>query len=82
MFCFLPKVHLPTLQALADRYGLLLVGKRRFENYFKEFHEKGRDLLLTMNSLERFPPKRGDVLKGDDVPVNYSGAKVFLMATL
>ncbi len=54
----------------------MLVGKRRFENYFSDFKTKGRDLLLTMSSLELFPPRRGDALKGDDVPDNYASAQV------
>ena len=70
------QVHFPTLEKLASRFGLMLVGKRRFENYFSDFKTKGRDLLLTMNSLELFPPRRGDVLKGDDVPDNYASAQV------
>jgi hypothetical protein len=57
----------------------MLVGKRRFENYFSDFKTKGRDLLLTMNSLELFPPRRGDVLKGEDVPDNYASAQVIFI---
>jgi len=36
--CF--QVHFPTLEKLAEKFGLILVGKRRFENYFNQFKEQ------------------------------------------
>ena len=54
-----------------------MVGKRRFENYFNQFKDKGKDLLLTMNSLELFPPKRGESLKGNEIPDNYVTAQAY-----
>ena len=71
------QVHFPTLEKLAERFGLMMVGKRRFENYFNQFKDKGKDLLLTMNSLELFPPKRGESLKGNEIPDNYITAQAY-----
>ena len=28
-------VHFPTLVKLAERYGLMMIGKQRFQNYFQ-----------------------------------------------
>ncbi len=45
-------VHFPTLSKLADkRFGLLMVAKRRFANYFSQFSQSGMGLLGKMNAL-------------------------------
>ena len=38
-------VHFPTLSALAEKFNLMLIAKRKFGNYFKEFQDRGKDLL-------------------------------------
>ena len=38
---------------------------------------QGRDLLLTMNAMERYPAKQGDQLMGASVEDNYSCAEEF-----
>ncbi|TRY75552.1 hypothetical protein TCAL_06387 [Tigriopus californicus] len=51
-------VHFPTLTKLAEKYGLILVAKRRFANYFQECQKtdmEGERLLCKMKALESFP---------------------------
>ncbi len=74
-------VHFPTLEKLAKKYDLVLVAKRRFGNYFKQFLDKdhGRDLLSRMNALETYPAPEGKGLVGrDKADENYASAKAFL----
>lgn len=53
-------VYFPALERLADRHGLMLVGKQKFANYFKERKEQpeARSLLQRMLALERYPSAR------------------------
>ena len=51
-------VHFPTFVKLAEKYGLLWVGKERFQNYFQKKKTAGGDsfkLLNRMNALETYP---------------------------
>eukprot|EP00096_Caligus_rogercresseyi_P011277 TRINITY_DN4390_c0_g1_i1.p1 TRINITY_DN4390_c0_g1~~TRINITY_DN4390_c0_g1_i1.p1 ORF type:complete len:213 (-),score=62.01 TRINITY_DN4390_c0_g1_i1:105-743(-) len=67
-------VHFPTLTKLAEKYGLILVGKRRFSSYFKEMKDKGLYLLERMKALETFWSKpRRDSEKHRDY-TQYKGA--------
>jgi len=52
-------VHFPTLVKLAEKYGLINIGKQRFQNYFasKKDRPDGRDLLSKMNALETYPSR-------------------------
>merc|ERR1711974_572856 len=50
------------LEKIAEKYGLILVGKQRFESHFKE-KKKSRDgwqLLERIKALEIYPPYRAD----------------------
>ena len=42
---------------MAERYGLMMIGKQRFQNYFQQRkdHHEGKGLLGKMNALETFP---------------------------
>jgi len=61
-------VHLPTLVKLAEKYGLMLIGKYRFANYFDRMkeHKEGKKLLNKMRTMEAFPPSRGGSLMGGE----------------
>ena len=50
-------VHFPTLIKLADKFGLMLIGKQRFGNYFGQRKDQGegRKLLNKMKALETYP---------------------------
>ena len=56
-------VHFPTLVRLAERHGLMMIGKQRFQSFFqaKKDAQDGRMLLSRMNALETFP-SRHDML--------------------
>ena len=47
------------------RYGLMMIGKQRFQNYFQQRKDQpeGSKLLSRMNALETFPSQR---LSGDE----------------
>ena len=53
-------VHFPTLVRLAERHGLMMIGKQRFQNFFqaKKDAQDGRMLLSRMNALETFPSRQ------------------------
>ena len=53
-------VHFPTLVRLAERFGLMMIGKQRFQNYFhqRKEHPEGKGLLAKMSALETFPGPR------------------------
>ena len=70
------------LQKIAEKYGLILVGKQLFESHFKE-KKKSRDgwqLLERIKALEIYPPYRPDIpLAGEDNAVdNYKVARDFI----
>jgi len=50
-------VHFPTLVRLAERFGLMMIGKQRFQNYYqaKAGTPEGRQLLERMRALEAVP---------------------------
>lgn len=56
-------VHFPTFVKLADKFGLMMIGKQRFQNYFttKKDHQEGKVLLSRMNALETYPNSRPQV---------------------
>jgi len=53
-------VHFPTLVKLAEKFGLMMIGKQRFQNYFQQRKDQveGSKLLSRMNALETFPSQR------------------------
>ncbi|KAL5276798.1 RNMT family protein [Megaselia abdita] len=58
-------VYFPLLEELCKKYGLKLVRKTSFADYFHENKESGKMLLQRMNALESYPNK-GRPLFGDD----------------
>lgn len=53
-------VHFPTMVKLAEKYGLMMIGKQRFQNYFqqrRDLKDSGK-LLSKMNALEAYPNQR------------------------
>ena len=51
-------VYLPVLQKLAEKFGLILIGKERFGNYFNKKKNHGEsevNLLRRMFALEPYP---------------------------
>ena len=50
-------VHFPTFVKLTERFGLIMVGKERFGNYFnkKAKGDESLKLLNRMNALETYP---------------------------
>nr|XP_019563910.2 mRNA cap guanine-N7 methyltransferase [Aedes albopictus] len=48
-------VHFPTLEKLALKFGLKLVEKKRFDEFYEESVSTGRGLLEKMQALETFP---------------------------
>ncbi|XP_001655637.2 mRNA cap guanine-N7 methyltransferase-like [Aedes aegypti] len=48
-------VHFPTLVKLALKFGLRLVEKKRFDEFYEESVSSGRGLLEKMQALETFP---------------------------
>ncbi|XP_046675254.1 mRNA cap guanine-N7 methyltransferase-like [Homalodisca vitripennis] len=69
-------VHLPTLERLARKYGLELVSKSKFEEYYEKNKEKGRGLLGKMQAFESYPPFEGNSLNGEED--EYTHAKDFM----
>lgn len=49
-------VHFPTLERLAAKFGLKLIKRARFQNYYEEMKRKGESLLQHMSALETYPP--------------------------
>ncbi|BFF93248.1 mRNA cap guanine-N7 methyltransferase [Drosophila madeirensis] len=51
-------VHFPTLVKLGRKYGLKLVRRTTFADYYKEVLPRGRNLLQRMSGLESVQPQR------------------------
>ncbi|XP_014247931.1 mRNA cap guanine-N7 methyltransferase [Cimex lectularius] len=68
-------VHFPTFERLAARFGLKLVKKKRFQNYYDEMKRRGQMLLNQLNGLETYPPLSGVPLLGPRA--DYSHAKEY-----
>ncbi|XP_064467444.1 mRNA cap guanine-N7 methyltransferase-like [Ornithodoros turicata] len=68
-------VHIDLLKELARGYGMELVYKKRFEDFFDQFKEdsEGRMLLRKMQALETYPPGR-DCASVGNVPQDYEYA--------
>ena len=70
-------VHFPTFVKLAEQYGLMMIGKERFQNYFdKKAKGEGLKLLNRMNALETYPNRK---LVGDES--QYDHAQEFLQTS-
>jgi len=59
-------VHFPTFTKLAEKFGLLMIGKQRFQNYFQQRKEQpeAKLLLQRMNALESW--KVGETQLGEE----------------
>ncbi|XP_060517507.1 mRNA cap guanine-N7 methyltransferase [Cylas formicarius] len=73
-------VHFPTFVKLAKKYGLKLVKKEKFYNFFRRMESEGRQLLTTMRGLETYPPPNGCDLVGTAAD-DYTHAKEFMKNT-
>lgn len=69
-------VHFPTLLKLCKKYGLKLVMKETFADYFNKCLEHGKGLLHKMQALESYPAPRGSSLLGNED--DYIHAKEYL----
>ncbi|XP_074599847.1 RNA guanine-7 methyltransferase [Brevipalpus obovatus] len=70
-------VYFPALQRLAEKYGLRMLFKRKFNEFFEEncVHPLEEELLGRINALETYPPKL-EPLKGP--PEDYVHAEKFI----
>lgn len=61
-------VYFPLLEHMASRYGMRLVSKQRFSEFYRDKVKLShhRDLLMKMASLEEFPARRGGCLTAQD----------------
>lgn len=58
-------VHFPTLVKLAKKFGLKLVKKEKFYEFYERMKSDGNRLLMQMKSLETFPAFEGAHLVGN-----------------
>lgn len=70
-------VHFPTLVKLAKKFGLKLVRKEKFYDYYERMKSQGEQLLMNMQSLETYPPLENVALSGTDSE-DYSHAIKFI----
>lgn len=70
-------VHFPTLEKLAKKFGLKLVRKEKFYDYYERMKKEGQQLLLNMRSLEAYPPTDNSFLSGTE-PDDYLHASKFI----
>ncbi|KAJ8961253.1 hypothetical protein NQ318_008937 [Aromia moschata] len=70
-------VHFPTFVKLAKKFGLKLVRKEKFYDFYQRMKTEGRQLLSYMRSLEAYPPSGGATLAGRD-PEDYVDASEFI----
>lgn len=59
-------VHFPTLVKLAKKYGLKLIRKEKFYDYYERMKKEGQQLLINMRSLEAYPPPDESMLSGTE----------------
>lgn len=70
-------VHFPTLVKLAKKFGLKLVRKEKFYDYYGRMKKEGQQLLMNMRSLEAYPPFDINMLSGTEVN-DYAHARRFI----
>ncbi|KAL1398042.1 hypothetical protein pipiens_002438 [Culex pipiens pipiens] len=71
-------VHFPTLTKLALKYGLRLVEKQRFDEFYSESVQSGRGLIEKMQALETFPGQSRDERERQQNLGEYSHAQSHL----
>lgn len=60
-------VHFPTFVRLARKYGLELVEKDRFEDFYQKMILKGKSLLERMKGMETYPAfENNDLVSSED----------------
>lgn len=69
-------VNFELFEKLAAQFGLELVYKARFADFFKEHSEKNRQLLQKIRCFESYPPPPGKELLGEKS--EYEHAETFL----
>lgn len=57
-------VHFPTFVKLAKNFGLKLVNVEPFDEFYERMQGEGSSLLQKMQSLETYPPHKGNPLVG------------------
>ncbi|CAH1270850.1 RNMT [Branchiostoma lanceolatum] len=72
-------VYFPLLEKMAEKYGLRLVYKQTFAEFFEQqvTRGEGRSLLERMKALETYPPHEGQELASSD-PGDYAHARARL----
>ncbi|XP_066147388.1 mRNA cap guanine-N7 methyltransferase isoform X1 [Euwallacea fornicatus] len=70
-------VHFLTFVKLAKKYGLRLVKKEKFGQFFERIKVEGRRLLVNMAALESYPARDNKPLTGD-APDDYNHATTFI----
>ncbi|XP_055638639.1 mRNA cap guanine-N7 methyltransferase [Toxorhynchites rutilus septentrionalis] len=71
-------VHFPTLTKLALKFGLKLVEKKRFDEFYEESISTGRGLIEKMQALETFPGQSRDDHERQSNRREYAHAEKFL----
>lgn len=70
-------VHFPTLVKLARKFGLELVLRERFGDFYQRMIPRGKGLIEKMQALETYPPFHEGNLNST-TPHDYSHAQEFL----
>ncbi|XP_018331588.1 mRNA cap guanine-N7 methyltransferase [Agrilus planipennis] len=58
-------IHFPTFVKLAKKYGLKLIEKSNFYDFYEKMKIEGKQLMVNMKALETYPPYQGASLVGD-----------------
>lgn len=69
-------VYLPVIEKLAAHYGMKLVMKQTFADYFKKQYQENTSLLGNMQALEPYPPW-DEAASASSKPQDYAFAKEF-----
>ncbi|GAB0087257.1 mRNA cap guanine-N7 methyltransferase [Sergentomyia squamirostris] len=70
-------VYFPMLVKLARKFGLELVMRERFCDFYQRMKPRGQQLLERMQALETYPPHRNGTANSSD-PHDYSHAQEYL----
>lgn len=69
-------VYFPAFVKLAKKFGLKLVCREKFYDYFERMKDGGKQLLMNMKSMEPYPPCDSVSLVGTE-PDDYANADEF-----
>lgn len=70
-------VHFPVFVKLAKKYGLKLINKEKFYDFFERMKAEGKQLLNNMAGLETYPPNSSATLFGTEED-DYTHANEFI----